>query len=154
MSDSTRQRDIDTLNHLIELTLDSAHGYEDASKDAKNPQYRTLFGKRAIERKQLTSELQTEVRRLLGSHPAQSGTTLGKAERLFLAAKQTIMGSDDSLIAAVESGEDKIRDAYRDALGDDQLSAPVRDLIERSYVLIKAGHDQMSALKHQTEALS
>ena len=48
---ASTQHDLDILNNLIEVTLDSAHGYEDAAKDTRNPYFKTLFGKRAIDRK-------------------------------------------------------------------------------------------------------
>src|ERR1700760_1586958 len=42
---TNQDHDIEVLNNLISLTLDSAHGYEDASGDTKNPHFKTLFGK-------------------------------------------------------------------------------------------------------------
>ena len=73
---SSSNHDITVLNGLIETTLDSAHGYDEAAKDARTPGFKTLFGRRAIERKQVTLELQNEVRRL-GVTPEQDGTILG-----------------------------------------------------------------------------
>ena len=33
---ASTQHDLNILNNLIEVTLDSAHGYEDASKDTRS----------------------------------------------------------------------------------------------------------------------
>ena len=144
----TQDHDIEVLNNLIALTLDSAHGYEDASGDTKNPHFKTLFGKRAIERKQVTAELQTEVRRLLGGKPATSGTTAGKAHRTFMNLKAAVTGSDEGVVNSVESGEDHIKKGYENALADQEISAPVRSLVHRAFVSVKAGHDEMRDLKH------
>jgi len=149
---ASNQHDIDQLNTLIEITLDSAHGYEDASNDTKNQHFKTLFGKRAIERKQVTAELQTELRRLLGGHPAQDGTTGGKLHRTWMNLKAAITGSDKGIIDSMEAGEDHIKSAYESALADQSLSAPVADLIQRAYVSVKAGHDEMRDLKHSMQA--
>jgi uncharacterized protein (TIGR02284 family) len=145
---ASTNHDIDILNNLIALTLDSAHGYEDASGDTKNPHFKTLFGKRAIERKQVTAELQTEVRRLLGGKPASSGTVAGKAHRTFMNLKAAVTGSDEGVVKSVEAGEDHIKKEYEEALVDRELSAPVRDLLQRAFVSVKAGHDEMRDLKH------
>jgi uncharacterized protein (TIGR02284 family) len=149
---ASTQHDLDILNNLIEVTLDSAHGYEDAAKDTRNPYFKTLFGKRAIERKQVTSELQTEVRRLLGGKPAQAGTTAGKAHRMFMNLKAAVTGSDKGIVNSVEAGEDHIKKEYDEALADQALSMPALDLVRRMYVSIKTGHDEMRDLKHHMEA--
>jgi uncharacterized protein (TIGR02284 family) len=149
---ASNQHDIETLNGLIEVTLDSAHGYDDASHDTKNQHFKTMFGKRAIERKQVTAELQTELRRLLGGKPAHEGTTAGKAHRIFMNLKAAVTGSDQGIVNSVEAGEDHIKHAYEQALADRELSAPVTDLIARAFVSIKAGHDEMRDLKHHLAA--
>jgi uncharacterized protein (TIGR02284 family) len=145
---ASTDHDIEILNSLIALTLDSAHGYEDASGDTKNPHFKTLFGKRAIERKQVTAELQTEVRRLLGGKPATTGTTSGKAHRTFMNLKAAVTGSDQGVVNSVEAGEDHIKKEFEEALADRDLSAPVRDLVQRAFGSVKAGHDEMRDLKH------
>lgn len=146
---ASNQHDVDVLNNLIAATLDSAHGYDDAGTDTKNPTFKTMFGKRAIERKQVTAELQTEVRRLLGGKPVQEGTVAGKAHRTFMNLKAAVTGSDTGVVNSVESGEDHLKKEYEEALADRDLSAPVRDLVQRAYVSVKAGHDEMRDLKHR-----
>ena len=149
---ASNKHNLDTLNNLIEVTLDSAHGYEDASHDTKNTHFKTLFGRRAIERKQVAAELQTEVRRLLGGEPAEVGTTSGKAHRTFMNLKAAITGSDKGIVNSVESGEDHIKKEYEEALTNKELSAPVRDLVHRAFSSVKTGHDEMRDLKHHMEA--
>jgi len=148
---ASNNHDVDVLNKLIEVTLDSAHGYHDASGDTKNPIFKTLFGKRAIERKQVTAELQTEMRRLLGGTPAHEGTTAGKAHRVFMNIKAAVTGSDKGVINSVEAGEDHIKHEYEEALADQELSAPVHALVQRAFASVKAGHDEMRDLKHSLD---
>ncbi len=149
---ASNQHDIEVLNGLIEITLDSAHGYDDAAKDVRNPRFKTLFGARAMERKQVTAELQTEVRRLLGGHPETSGTFMGKAHRTFLNLKSALFSNDEVVVNEVEAGEDRIKAKYEKAFNDPDISAPVRDLISRAYVSVREGHDQMRDLKHHMQA--
>src|SRR5579859_7529730 len=133
---SSTNHDIEVLNNLIAVTIDSAQGYDSARDDTKNPHFKTLFGKRAVERKQVTAELQTEVRRLLGGKPATGGTAAGKIHRTFMDLKSPITG-DEGIVKSVEAGEDHIKKEYEQALGDHELSSPVRDLVQRAYVSVK-----------------
>jgi len=59
---SDRDHDISTLNSLIATTLDSVQGYEEAAKDAEGGRFGSLFLARANERRQVASNLQSEVR--------------------------------------------------------------------------------------------
>ena len=142
---------IRVLNSLIEVTLDSAHGYRDAAKDAKNPQFKTLFEKRSVERNQLTAELQAEVRGL-GGKPEDEGAMLASVHRVFLNLKNAVAGSDQSIIAEVEAGEDHIKAKFEAALQHENLSVPVKGVVAKLYLVIKAGHDQMRELKHDLQA--
>lgn len=150
---SSSNHDITVLNGLIETTLDSAYGYDEAARDARDPRFKTLFGRRAIERKQVTADLQNEVRRL-GVAPERDGTILGRAHRVFLNLKSAIGGSDQGVVTEVEAGEDHIKAKYEMALADADLSAPARDLVQHAYRSVKAGHDEMSDLKHALERAS
>lgn len=144
---SKREHDISILNDLIEVTLDSAHGYTDAVADVTNPHFKTMFGKRGIERKQIAATLQTEVRRLLGGDPADTGTMLGKIHRGFMNLKAAISGSDAGIVASVEAGEDHLKRQYDEALQDPGISSPVRDIIQAAYGSVVEGHNEMRDLK-------
>jgi uncharacterized protein (TIGR02284 family) len=61
------------------------------------------------------------------------------------------MGGDDaSIIAAVEAGEDHIKEVYQEVVTDKELSDPIRTAVESEFVQIEANHDEMSALEHAT----
>lgn len=147
------KHDIKVLNELIETTLDSAHGYQDAAKDARNPAFKSLFERRAMQRKQITAELQNEVRKL-GGEPEDDGTILAAAHRTFLNLKNSVTGDDKGVVNEVERGEDHIKAKYEAALKDSALSAPVKQTITTSYVSVKADHDQMRDLKHELKLAS
>jgi uncharacterized protein (TIGR02284 family) len=142
---------IKVLNSLVEATLDSAHGYRDAAKDAKNPRFKSLFERRSMERNQLTAELQTEIRGL-GGEPEDDGTVLASAHRMFLNLKNTVAGSDQGVVNEVEAGEDHIKAKFEHALRNENLPSPVKGVVSKVYAVIKAGHDQMRDLKHELKA--
>ncbi len=142
------EHDCKVLNSLIETTIDSADGYEQAAKEARNPQYRRLFEERAFERRQVYNDLRQEVARLGGEAEAE-GTLLASGHRAFLKLRDAISGDDDKqVVDEVERGEDVIKARYEKAMGDGELTSEAREAVTRAYSSVKAGHDQMSALKH------
>lgn len=140
--------DINVLNGLIKTTLDSMKGYEDAAKDAENPQFAEMFADFARDRSQVASDLQAQVRSL-GGDPETDSSLLAAAHRSFMDLKQAITGKDDkAIIEEVERGEDFIKGKYETALTDGDLSAQVKAAITDAFASVKEGHDRMSQLKH------
>ena len=146
--------EISTLNTLIATTIDSINGYEDSAQNVDNQRFREIFRQRANERQQVVEELRAEVRRL-GGNPEDDGSFMGKAHQRFADLKAAITGRDEkSIINEVERGEDYLKSKWQSALQSGDLHGPTHNLIERCYQSIKAGHDQMSNLKHGMETPS
>jgi uncharacterized protein (TIGR02284 family) len=142
---------ISTLNTLIATTIDSVTGYENSAKDVDNERFREIFRQRANERQEIVEELRSEVRRL-GGNPEDDGSFLGKTHQRFEDLKAAITGRDEkSIINEVERGEDYLKEKWQAALESGDLRGESHDLIQRCYQSIKAGHDQMSQLKHGME---
>ena len=143
---------ISTLNTLIATTIDSVTGYEDSAQNIHDERLREVFRSRADERQQVVEELRSEVRRL-GSDPEEGGSFLGKAHQRFEDLKAAITGRDEkAIINEVERGEDYLKAKWQAALESGNLHGETHDLVERCYQSVKAGHDQISALKHGMEA--
>ena len=143
---SRTDHDVKVLNDLIETTIDSANGYEEAAKDADNTRFAGTFASRAQERSQVTSQLQRQVR-MLAAEPEDDGSVLAKAHRMFVNLRNSLSSGDTAVVDEVERGEDHIKAKFEDALKDDQLSPPTRSVIMQAYVSVKTGHDQMRDLK-------
>ena len=145
------QDQIKTLNELIETTIDSVTGYEDSAKNIDNESLRETFRSRADERQKVATDLREEVRRL-GGDPEESGTFLGKAHQRFEDLKAAITGRDEkAIINEVERGEDYIKAKFQKALESGELTGESRQVVEQAYQSVRAGHDQISALKHGME---
>jgi uncharacterized protein (TIGR02284 family) len=150
---ASNEHDIKVLNDLIETTLDSAEGYGEAAKDATNPGFKSLFERRARQRKQITAEFQATVR-TLGGKPEDDGTVLAAAHRVFVNFKSAVTGSDQSVVNEVERGEDHIKAKFEAALMDNDVSASTKNTIQAAYASVKADHDQMRDLKHSMKQAS
>ena len=147
-----RKDEISTLNTLIATLIDSINGYEDAAGHSEAGRFQQIFRERAGERQRAVEELRAEVRRL-GGEPEDSGSFMGKTHQAFFGLKAAITGRDDkAIINEVERGEDHLKERFEWALDDDRLSGDARATVERGYQSVKAGHDQISQLKHGLEA--
>jgi uncharacterized protein (TIGR02284 family) len=146
--------EITTLNTLIATLIDSVTGYEDAAANSEAGRFQQLFRERAGERQRVIEELRAEVRRL-GGNPEDDGSFMGKTHQRFLDLKAAVTGRDEqSIINEVERGEDYLKDKFETALDSDALSGESRGAVERAYQSVRAGHDQMSQLKHGLETQS
>lgn len=142
----TNEDHIKLVNGLVETTIDSADGYEEAAKDADSTRYKDLFTRRAQERRSIASELQSEVRRL-GGEPKDDGTILAAAHRVFVNLKDSLTKGDEAVVNEVEAGEDHIKGKYEKALQDTDVEPQTRAVIEKAWTSVKSGHDQMRDLK-------
>jgi len=143
---------ISTLNTLIATTIDSITGYEDSAKNIDSEQLRETFRSRADERQRVVEDLRAEVRRL-GGDPEQGGSFMGKTHQRFEDLKAAITGRDEkAIVNEVERGEDYLKDKFETALKDGDLNGESRSVVERAYQSVRAGHDQISQLKHGLEA--
>jgi len=147
-----RSDEIKVLNELIETTIDSITGYEDSAKNIDNERLRQIFRERADERQRIVEDLRNEVRRL-GGDPEESGTFLGKTHQRFEDLKAAISGRDEkAIVNEVERGEDYLKEKFETALESGKLSGETRAAVERAYQSVRAGHDQISQLKHGLQA--
>jgi uncharacterized protein (TIGR02284 family) len=151
MAELNPKHDIKVLNSLIETTLDSADGYRQAAENAGNSQYKILFQQWSVERRQVVSDLQGQVRNL-GGNPEDDGSVLAAAHRTFLELKDSVTKDDESVVNEVERGEDFIKAKYEAALKDDELSPVARDSVSRAYKSVRSGHDQARNLKRSLQA--
>jgi len=143
---------ITTLNTLTATLIDSVNGYRDAAEDSESGRFQQMFRERADERSQLVEELRDEVRRL-GGNPEDDGSFMGKTHQRFMDLKSAIMGRDEkAVINEVERGEDYLKEKFETAIESGGLAGESRQCVERAYQSIRAGHDQISQLKHGMEA--
>jgi uncharacterized protein (TIGR02284 family) len=147
-----RTDEIATLNTLTATLIDSVTGYEDAASHSQAGRFAQIFRERAGERQRCVEDLRAEVRRL-GGDPEDDGSFMGKTHQRFLDLKAAITGRDEqAIINEVERGEDYLKGKFETALDSGHLSGESRSVVERAFQSVRAGHDQMSKLKHGMEA--
>jgi uncharacterized protein (TIGR02284 family) len=143
-----RKDEIAALNTLTATLIDSVTGYEDAATNIDSARLQEQFRERASERRKIVEEVRSENRRLC-CDPAYDGSFLGKVHQRFLDLKAAIAGRDEkAVIDEVERGEDYLKSKFQAALQSGDLKGETHDVVERLYQQVKAGHDQIGALKH------
>ncbi len=129
------RHDIRVLGRLIKVTLDSAEGYREASRDSKDPGRKLAYGRLAEQRHALVEALQ-HASRDLGGQPDRDGSLLAKAHRAFMDIKHALLRDDDALEGEIRTGESWLIDTYEVALNDPDLGEPTREIVRRAFDLI------------------
>lgn len=148
----TGTKDVAVLNTLISTLLDSVDGYQKSAGDIDNQALADKFNARARERQSAVAKLQAAVA-TAGGKPQDDGTLLGSAHRAFQSLKEAVTGRDDkAIVAEIERGEDYLKAKFETALAETELSPAARSAVDEAWQSVRAGHDEMSALKHSMGA--
>ena len=143
---------VSTVNSLIETLKDGQEGFRQAAEAVKDTALKSLFSEYSLQRAKFAGELQNEAIRSLGeSNPEDTSSTAGALHRAWINLKSAITNQDDhAILAECERGEDSAVNEYKKAM-EENLSAPLRDIVSRQYADVKAAHDRVKALRDQTD---
>ncbi len=142
---------ISTINNLIETLKDGQEGFKQAAEGVKDPQLKSLFNDYSLQRSRFATELQSEARILGESEPETSSSAAGALHRAWINLKSAVTGGDDhAILAECERGEDSAVEEYKKAMNDN-LSAPLRQIVSRQYAQIKEAHDRIKNLRDTTK---
>ena len=149
MGERNSGHDITVLNTLIATLLDSVEGYTKAAGDIENARLGTIFADRARERRDVAAQLQAVVTQQ-GGEAEDDTSTMGAIHRTFFDLKTAITGRDnEAIVNEVERGEDYLKAKFETAMKNADLSPAARAAVDTAWTSVRAGHDQMSQLKHQ-----
>ena len=135
------------LNDLIETSKDGEKGFLTSADNAKDPELKEIFRKRAEDCARGAAELQSLVAGM-GGKPEKGGSVAGAIHRGWVNIKTSVTTQDDlAILEEVERGEDVAKASYRKALDSDDLSADARAVVQKQYDGVLRNHDQMRALR-------
>ena len=139
---------IDTLNELIETSMDGEKGFALAAKDSKEPTLTMVFSEGEQSCRAAVAELQDQVR-MLGGNAEDGGSIKGAVHRGWVSLKAAASSRDSkAILEECERGEDYAKAKYAQALKQ-ELPEAVRSLIERQYQGVVANHDRIRDLRNQ-----
>jgi uncharacterized protein (TIGR02284 family) len=146
------QHAADTLNDLILINNDRIKGYEQVLKNLK-PEDRDLeipFLQLEAQSRHFNDQLTKLV--LDSGLPPETGTSVsGRLHRRWMDIKATFSGnSRESLLIECERGEDASKEAYGDALHEDNMLNDLQlNVIATQAAQQLSGHDQIKALRDE-----
>src|SRR3982751_1073233 len=138
---------ISTLNSLIETLKDGQEGFRQASEAVKDGSLKSLFNEFSLQRAKFAGELQSEVVNLGEPDPEKDSSTSGAMHRAWINIKSAVTSGDDhAILAECERGEDSAVNEYQEAM-EEEITSPIRDVIERQYREVKSAHDRIKSLR-------
>ena len=133
------------LNDLIETSKDGENGFRTSADNAKDPELKELFRRRADDCARGAAELQSLVTEM-GGKPEQSGSIAAAVHRGWVNIKASVTSNDDlAILEECERGEDIAKASYRKALESDDLSPDARAVVQKQYDGVLRNHDQVRA---------
>ena len=139
------------VDGLIETLKDGQEGFEQAAEGVKDPPLKSLFNEYSQQRSRFASELQSQAQSLGEQEPETSGSATGALHRAWINLKSAVTSGDDhAILVECERGEDSAVEEYKKAL-DENLSAPLREIVSRQFSEIKNAHDRVKNLRDTTK---
>jgi len=139
---------IATINDLIETLKDGQEGFRQAAEAVEDPKLKSVFNEYSLQRARFAGELQSQAVALGESEPEDSSSAAGAMHRAWINLKSAIAKRDDhAILAECERGEDSAVKEYKEAMEEENLAAPVREIISRQYAEVQSAHDRIKLFR-------
>jgi len=135
--ETTQEKNIEGLNHLITIATDGQHGYATAAEHAKNPVLKAEFLRYSIERAEFAAELRALVRQA-GGEPDNGGGPVGALHRTWIDIKAAVASDDNkAVLNECITGDKAAVAAYETELSQPYLTTNQLLKLEQHLKLIK-----------------
>lgn len=135
---------------LIETLEDGRKGFTAAADklaDTNRADLAPKFRELAEQRGGFAAELET-MAAAYGDDIDEEGSVAAAVHRGWMSLKDALAGSDpDGVLDAAEQGEDHAVSEYQSALDNDDISAALRQVVQRQYTAVKSAHDEVKRLR-------
>ena len=146
-----RKETIHDLADLVTALQDGVDFYDHAIEKRPNSPHNATYRHFREIKSSIIADLNTQIA-MRGEQPPSDGSWLqGVREGYADVRAMFVKDSDDSYLVNLEEQEDRVLDAFRDAL-EDSDSPTVRALAAKYLPDVKRMHDQMRALKRARAA--
>jgi uncharacterized protein (TIGR02284 family) len=136
------------LNELIELTRDGQHFYQHAADAVKDIELQHLFRDMAQTKTHIIQALSVKVA-ANNEQPSVEGTLSGKMREVYADTKARLGNTDAVYIDQLDQTEERILQAFEDALKD--AEPDVRALLAIELPKIRACHERIHKLNHKND---
>ena len=134
------------LNELIEITRDGQHFYQHAMTEVKDVELQHMFRDLAQAKTHIIQALSVKVA-ASDEQPAQNRTLAGRMRELYADTKARMGDPDAVYIEQLAEVEERIVDAFEDALNS--AEPDVRALLAIELPKLRACHSRMRQIREQ-----
>jgi len=139
MSNDIQSKQIDALNDITKVLIDSKKGYEKAYEMADdNYALKPQFLHRAQERGKLIDRFQAQVRSF-GGEPQENGGMLGSAHRGWMQFTSLFEKDEKAALQAIDDGEDYLAEQVEERLKRDDIHGETRSLLNQAHQSARNG---------------
>ena len=131
-----------SLNDLIEIARDGSDFYTEAASKVDNPELATLFTQMAGHKREIVSGLTADVA-ATGGEPADKGTMGGSMRQTYANMRAALGNRDYAYVAELEEVEDKLLEAFRDTISDEDTPPAAKAAAQRHLPRVQECHDIM-----------
>lgn len=130
---------IDTLNDVTKMLIDSQKGYEKAADVTEDDfSFRAEFQRRAADRRELVQEFQNRVNSL-GGEAETDGGVLGSLHRAMTEFSSMFRDDTKAALEAIDDGEEQLAEHIERNLDNDGLDTDTRSLLQKAHQAAEAG---------------
>jgi uncharacterized protein (TIGR02284 family) len=134
----------ESVRSVIQSLIDGQEGFQKLGDEVKDTHLKRYFLAESLKRAEFRGELETILHQEGVHDVKESGTLAGAVHRAWGNLKAAMGGSDQTLLATAEQGEDEAVAAYEKALTKD-FPLPVRQLLNTQSAHIQMAHDYIKA---------
>lgn len=146
MSTDIQNKQIDALNDITKVLIDSQKGYEKAYEmTGETYALKPQFLHRAQERSKLIDRFQTQVRSL-GGEPQTEGGMLGGAHRGWMKFTSLFQDDEKAALESIDDGEEYLAEQVEQRLQRDDIHGETRALLTAAYQSARQGEAFADAL--------
>lgn len=137
------------LQQIVDICADGSKGYEAASSNIEQEDFKTLFLRLSQQRKGFVEDIKNEALHM-GIELDASGTVKGFFHRTWLATKSTFSSdTNEKVIDESMYGENTAVDEYNKVLADYEMPAFLKEKLFEQQRLIKVAIQQLNGLKKE-----
>lgn len=142
-----KEETVEKLKELRQINVDSAKGFQECAELVDDIQLKGLFTELGVERSDQAKVLETQIDWNENDIHPEDGSYLAACHRAWIKLKDCCSSDNtQSLLDEAERGEDMIKEAYEDVLGE-IVDSPVHQTVSTQYAAVKRAHDRVRDLR-------
>lgn len=137
------------LNDLLEKSYDAEKSYRYAAENVEDPQLKSYFNERAMERYDFGHELKSEIRNF-GETPDKGSSIEGDVKRSWMNLKTTFSGNkEEAILEETVRGEKAAVEEYEEVLKTQDIPPSTQNILMKQRNAITAALNNAKSMKQK-----